>query len=203
MTFLAERPGLWFDDDELSRLLGIKPRQQIYILCRHLHDTGRIRREVREKKLHNSALLPSAPSAVASLNEPAPVHQPYQPDQPLTPALFERLAEQVLADYFQVSLTQRSVPGVPKRFDLVSADYTVVGDAKFYTLVNGESLPPAKFSVIAEHVWLLERTPATHRFLVFGNDRRVPELWLKRYGHLVRDVAFFYLTDGGDLALLN
>jgi hypothetical protein len=51
-----------------------------------------------------------------------------------------------------------------------------VGDAKYYTLVGGKRLLPAKFSVIAEHVWLLEKTEALGTSLVFGNERRVPEL---------------------------
>lgn len=32
---------------------------------------------------------------------------------------------------------------------------------------------------IAGHVWLLERTTAQRRFLVFGNQRRVSEWWLE------------------------
>ena len=89
--------------------------------------------------------------------------------------------------------------GVRKEFDFVSGDQNVVGDAKYYTLVRGKYLPPAKFSVIAEHVWLLEKTSATHKFLVFGNDRRVPEMWLERYGNLVTAVEFFFLADTGEL----
>ena len=78
-----------------------------------------------------------------------------------------------------------------------------IGDAKYFTLVRGQRLPPAKFSVIAEHVWLLEKTGVLTTFLVFGNDRQVPSLWLERYGHLVGDVAFYYLTDEGELELLT
>lgn len=83
--------------------------------------------------------------------------------------------------------------GVHKKFDMVSDDGKYIGDAKFFTMVKGKKLPPAKFSVIAEHVWLLENTEAEHKFLVFGNDRRVPEEWLKRYGNLVKSVKFFFL----------
>ena len=67
-----------------------------------------------------------------------------------------------------------------------------MGDAKFYTMVNGVGLPPAKFATIAEYVWLLEKVPAKHKFVVFGNDRRVPEEWLKRYGRLISGVEFFF-----------
>jgi hypothetical protein len=37
------------------------------------------------------------------------------------------------------------------------------------------------------------------KFLVFGNDCRVPLLWLERYGGLVSDIAFYFLTDDGEL----
>jgi hypothetical protein len=92
---------------------------------------------------------------------------------------------------------------VPKEFNLVSSDGSIVGDAKYFTLVRGQRLPPAKFSVVAEHVWLLEKAGAPTAFLVFGNDGQVPSLWLERYGHLVGDVAFYFLTDKGELELLT
>ena len=85
---------------------------------------------------------------------------------------------------------------------MVSPDGSIVGDAKYFTLVRGQRLPPAKFSVIAEHVWLLERTGAPTTFLVFGNDRQVPELWLRRYGDLASGIAFYFLTDDGELEQL-
>jgi hypothetical protein len=58
-------------------------------------------------------------------------------------------------------------------------------------------LPAAKFSIIAEHVWLLEKTRAATTFLVFGNDREVPQRWLARYGALASSVTFFFLSHDG------
>jgi hypothetical protein len=98
-----------------------------------------------------------------------------------------------MSKYFGVPLTLGKVPGVPKGFDLVSHDKQVVGDAIFYTMVNGVGLPPAKFATIAEYVWLLEKVSAKQKFIVFGNERRVLEEWLKRYGRLVSGVDFYYL----------
>lgn len=40
-------------------------------------------------------------------------------------------------------------------------------------------------------------------FLVFGNDRQVPVLWLQRYGNLASGVAFYFLTDDGVPEQLN
>jgi len=71
-----------------------------------------------------------------------------------------------------------------------------------FSLVGGVGLPPAKFSIIAEHVWLLEKTSAATAFLVFGNDRAVPLRWLTRYGVLASSVAFFFVYDDGTLERL-
>lgn len=117
----------------------------------------------------------------------------------LTPGAFETLARKIASERFGVRLQPGTLPSVPKKFDLVSDDETIVGDAKFYTLVRGVGTPPAKFATIAEYVWLLEKTPATVKFLIFGNDRRVPVEWLKRYGHLRGDIRFFFLDAAGQL----
>jgi len=116
---------------------------------------------------------------------------------------FEDRARLVLGDYYGVDLAPDSVPSVHKRFDLVSPDKQFVGDAKFYSLVGGTKRPPAKLATINEHVWLLEKTGAPNTFLVFGNDRRVPELWLKDYGPLLSDVKFYFLDDDNRLELLT
>ena len=44
----------------------------------------------------------------------------------------------------------------------------------------------------------MEKTGAKHKFLIFGNDKRVPEEWLKRYGDLVDGVDFFFYEVGED-----
>jgi hypothetical protein len=116
---------------------------------------------------------------------------------------FEEFARDHMGGYFGKDLAPRKKPQWAKLFDLVSADYAIVGDAKYFSMVGGERLPPAKFSVIAEHVWMLEKTDARIRFLVFGNDRRVPEEWLKRYGSLVNSVDFYFLKREGEIIPLK
>jgi hypothetical protein len=123
----------------------------------------------------------------------------FDEDSTPSPRRFESAARVALSRHLGVSLAAGSVPGVPKRFDFISPDGQIVGDAKFLTLVGGVGLPPAKFSNIAEHVWLLEKTGAPTKVLVFGNDRRVPAEWLHRYGHLAADVRFYFLNAGGEL----
>lgn len=109
---------------------------------------------------------------------------------------FEEKARIFMSEYYSKPLHASKHSNVPKTFDMVSDDSDIVGDAKYYTMVRGSSLPPAKFATIAEHVWLLEKTGAKHKFLIFGNDKRVPQEWLKRYGELVDGVDFFFYEIG-------
>ncbi len=120
------------------------------------------------------------------------VYNKAEQTMPTTPMEFENEVRTVLSDYYKKKLYPGQVSEVPKLFDMISEDKNIVGDAKYLAMVHGESVPPAKFSNIAEHVWLLEKIDAISKFLVFGNDRRVPELWLKKYGKLVHDVDFFF-----------
>lgn len=77
------------------------------------------------------------------------------------------------------------------------------GDAKFLTLVHGKRLPPDKFMEISGHVWLLEKVDAKRRFIVFGNQRRVPEWWLEKYGTLLHNIEFFSIDTNGKVERLN
>lgn len=121
----------------------------------------------------------------------------------LSSMAFEERARRVMSDYYGVDLLPSIVSGVHKKFDFVSPDGQVIGDAKHYSLVGGTRRPPAKLSTVTEYVWLLEKTEAPNTFLVFGNDRRVPELWLRDYGALLSDVKFYFLDDDNRLELLT
>jgi len=177
---------------------GVEPHQQVYMITQELKRKGRInsRRDGREWLFFLSEtagdLLQSPGQAAPSATLPR-----------LTAAQFENLSRQIFSQRFGVPLSLGQVPCVPKLFDLVSPDGAIVGDAKYYTMVGGQHLPPAKFSIIAEHVWLLEKTQARCKFLVFGNDIEVPKRWLARYGHLRRKVDFYFLSDQGEVHILD
>lgn len=178
----------------------VRPHQQAFQITKKLMDEGLItgHRYGREWRF-------SVGQAQASRAEARPAREPTQTAKAggkLSPPEFEGLCRRVMSKKFGTELRPASAKGVHKQFDLVSDDKTIIGDAKYYTAVNGTSLPPAKFATIAEYVWLLEKARTKKRFLVFGNDRRVPEWWLDRYGNLTK-VAFYFLSDDGDLERLN
>ncbi|NOZ49405.1 MAG: hypothetical protein GXP37_05065 [Chloroflexi bacterium] len=189
----------WATNGRIREETGIKSHQQVYLLTQELLRKGLIRGEQHGREW----VFWANESPAFQLASPGPAAVLARADKRISPHAFEKLARKVMSDHFGVPLRPGSVPGVPKRFDLVSPDKNVVGDAKYFTLVRGQRLPPAKFSIIAEHVWLLEKTGAPVTFLVFGNDRQVPELWLGRYGGLVSGVAFFFLRDDGVLKPLQ
>jgi hypothetical protein len=116
---------------------------------------------------------------------------------------FEMLAQRRMSEKFGVALRPGAVPGVHKTFDFVSADRAIVGDAKYYTLVGGVKPPAAKLATITEYVWLLEKTHSPTQFLVFGNDRAVPVMWLKHHGGHLTSVAFYFLDVDGTLESLT
>lgn len=188
-------------NSQIRKATGIKSHQQVYLLTQRLIGTGWIQGEQRGREW----VFWANESFAVQLTSPGRASQVARSGahETLSPRAFEELARSVMSVHLGVPLVAGQVPGVPKEFDMVSPDGKIVGDAKYYTLVRGQRLPPAKFSVIAEHVWLLEKTNAPATFLVFGNDRQVPELWLKRYGDLVPGVTFYFLTDDGVLELLQ
>lgn len=54
LAYLREHPNQWFDDDELSFSLDIRPRQTVNQICRVLASAGDIRRQKRDGKLRNT-----------------------------------------------------------------------------------------------------------------------------------------------------
>lgn len=183
---------------EIRVATGIQPHQQVYMITSELVRKGKI----RSRKTGREWVFYVGETTEEVLSSPGKAHPGTTPPKH-TAAQFEEFARRVFSQYFGVSLSEGQVSGVPKLLDFVSPDGSIVGDAKYFTLVGGHRLPPAKFSVIAEHVWLLEKTGAKHKFLVFGNDREVPVRWLVRFGHLCGEVKIYFLSDDGHLENLN
>lgn len=179
---------------ELARQLSIASHQTVYMMTQELLRRRLIRGEQEGRTWRFYAVEPPYAPRLGAM----PAGSGASSDGALTSQTFETLARRVLGDRYGVNLSPGAVSGVPKRFDLVSPDGDVIGDAKYYARVG-----PARFSIIAEHVWLLEKTGAATTFLVFGNDREAPKVWLERYGGLVFGVTFYFLHDDGRLEVLN
>lgn len=112
----------------------------------------------------------------------------------LESAKFEEKVRQFFIKKFNVNFEPKKIKikRVQKSFDLVSADGKYIGDVKFYKNIK---TPAAKWSTIAEYVWLLEKTKAEHKFIVFGQDKDVPIRWLKRFGSLTNIQFYFFCNN--------
>jgi hypothetical protein len=194
----AASPG-GASNSEIQQGTGISSHQQVYMLTRELASAGWIQGERRGRGL----VFWADESAGAQLCSPGAAHRGRLREKTLTPRAFLELARSTMSHHYGTPLSPGQVADVPWVFDLASADRGIVGCALYYALVQGQHLPPAKFSLITERVWLLEKTDALFAFLVFGYDREVPLLWRRRYGHMAPDVTFYYLDDDGSLERLE
>lgn len=183
---------------QIARALGISSQQTVYMTTQELAGR-RLLRAAKEGATWVFYTLDAQADGGAVRASTASTAQAGTS----TPMTFEALAGRILGEHYGTTFARGTLSGIRKLFDYVSANQQIVGDAKYYTLVTGERLPPAKFATITEHVWLLEKTGASTQFLVFGHDREVPLRWLERYGSLTNSVQFFFLSDEGHLEVLK
>ena len=111
------------------------------------------------------------------------------------------MAREVFGKRYGEVLEERKAAFLPKIFDCVSADGTIIGDTICFA--PGDHQTDGQATMIAGQVWMLEHIPAITRFLAFGRDRSVPEEWLKHYGNLVRTVDFYFVTHDGKVEQLR
>ncbi|MDQ6434400.1 hypothetical protein RB623_10105 [Mesorhizobium sp. LHD-90] len=203
LSFLQSIAPKAASNAEIGRRTGVRPHAQVFQITRKLEERGLIAgrlygseweywstKRSQPQIQQGSAAFASDVSQVASVAATAARE-------------FEAFSRSVFERKFATPLREKRLDGIPKRWDFVSDDCEIVGDAKFYTLVNGVGFPPAKMSVISEHVWLLSKVGARQRFLVFGNELQVPRLWLDKHGHLTEGIQFWFLHQNGTLDLLH
>lgn len=112
-------------------------------------------------------------------------------------------ADDAMMNRFSVGLRKRQVDPAPKAFPLVSEDEEIVGDKTYAKMLEGGKTPYAVHATISETVWLLQQLDTEQTFIIFGNDRRVPETWLERFGPLAEGVEFYFLEEDHEPELLK
>lgn len=179
-------------NSEIQQGTGITSHQQVYLLTRELMGPGWICGEQRGREW----VFWANESVGAQLSSPGRT----APGEPYggvsTSEAFAGRAREAMSTHLGIPLAPDEIHGVQRTFELVSLERSIVGDALYYAPIQGQRLAPAKFSLIGERVWLLEKIDAAVKFLAFGHDRDVPLLWLKRYGSLAPGIDFYFLGDG-------
>jgi hypothetical protein len=113
----------------------------------------------------------------------------------MTNSEFEVIARKVMSRHYEVSFFKGIIDKIHKEFDLVSSDQSIVGDATY--LAMGDN-PDGKLKRISEFIWLMEKTSAKEKFMVFGNDIGVPKKWLKINSYLLKGEFSFYFIDDSE-----
>lgn len=132
-------------NSELARQLRIRSQQTVYMLTQQLLHAGQIGGERSGSRWIFHAADPGGMRPTSAADAPPA-------------AQFKVLAGRVLAADYSIVLVPASLPRVRKRFDFVSPDRQVVGEAHYFTNVHDVMQSRAKFSIISEDVWLLEKT---------------------------------------------
>jgi hypothetical protein len=151
LDYLWSISPVYATNSQIREATGIGSHQQVYLLTQELMYSRLIRGEQRGREWtfwadESPAVQMASPGRASRRARAMAVA-----DQ-LSPGAFEDLARAVMSRHFGLTLAPGQVPGVHKEWDMVSPGGETVGDAKYFTLVRGQHLPPAKFSVIAEHV---------------------------------------------------
>jgi len=113
--------------------------------------------------------------------------------------IFEEGTRKILESHFKTKFPADDfvdIKGKSKRFDFVDIKNKIVGDAKYYSFTKSGNRPSAKFSILNEYIWLLQKLPKPWRkFIVIGKDKSLVEKYVKEYKPWLENVMIFY-SDG-------
>jgi hypothetical protein len=116
---------------------------------------------------------------------------------------FGELAMMSMSMSLAIGLTPGRLDGCPRELPLVSEDGKVAGDLRFMKMTSGRKTPSAKHSAISEAVLFLGCTKADRLFIAFGNDRAVPESWLRKYRMVLGNrFRFYFIHASGEAEVL-
>jgi len=194
LTYLRSVSPRAASNRDILEATGIESRREVHELTQELLGEERIHGVKRDREW---LFWIGEPKAL-----PEPIPTPRRRRR-MGRRAFLDLARQRMSQHFETELESGWVGEVHKEFAFVAPYGRIVGDALYLRRLRGTRWPPAKGARISERVWLLEKTGAPETFLVFGNNRQVPVMWLERYGNLVSGVRFFFLAADGQLEELS
>lgn len=195
LDFVKSAGANCVSDSDICAATGIKQRKQVSQITRKLLDSGKISGKFEKGQWQFAAsVFQRSPKSSSALENAAALLD----DIPV-PRKFLRCAIETMSEIYGTPLRALLMAPVDRCFDLVSSDKKICGEVNYFALVRGLGSPIAKLALIGEQMWLLERTAAKKKFLLFGNDPKMPALWLQRYGHIQRSIDFFFMSDSGVL----
>ena len=97
-----------------------------------------------------------------------------------------------------------NINGKVKNFDLLNIDEKIVGDIKHYRMTSGGNNPSAKFSVLNEYSWLMQKLEQFQKqkwrkVFVIGEDPNVVKKYISIFDAWLDDIQIYFCDASGKL----
>ena len=197
LEYLTRNPGSYCDEC-ISKMTGIHPHQQVNSICRKLAEKGTTqRRQGICATCHKNNII-NLPSSAVGMTSPRPeIVTPHKKTDgliqgipnntpPLSPQQFEDRVNQFVTRYFHKQFSEQALDlgqGKMHKFDLVSADHSIIIECKSYTWTSGGNYPSGKISTLKEALLYFRTIQAQKKILVMHHKE-----FLKK--ELLADVFF-------------
>jgi hypothetical protein len=101
-----------------------------------------------------------------------------------------------------------NINGKVKDFDLLNIDEKIVGDIKHYKMTSGGNNPSAKFSVLNEYSWLMQKLEQFQKekwrkVFVIGEDSNVVKKYISTYDAWLDDIEIYFCNAVGKLTKMR
>ena len=198
-------------DDCLSDLLNIHPRQQVNTICRDLANRGYIDRykgrctHCQSTKVVNgqsSGFKSKYPNTIEKTKEKIigdPANNGETNVHVMGPKQFEDRVNKFVARYFHNEFSEQALDlgqGKMHKFDLVSADRSIIVECKSYTWTEGGNFPSGKIATLKEALFYFSLVKAERKILVmhhrpFPKKEPLVDVFFRQNRQLIGDVELW------------
>jgi len=123
---------------------------------------------------------------------------------------FENVARKAIENELDTILNSGkiNINGKAKDFDLLNIDEKIVGDIKHYKMTSGGNNPSAKFSVLNEYSWLMQKLEQYEKenwrkIFVIGEDPNVVKKYISTFDAWLDDIEFYFCDAEGKLTKMR
>ena len=123
---------------------------------------------------------------------------------------FENVARKALENELGCILNggKININGKVKDFDLLNIDENIVGDVKHYKMTSGGNNPSAKFSVLNEYSWLMQKLELYQKqkwrkIFVIGEDLNVVKKYISTFDAWLDDIEIYFCNADGKLTKMR
>ena len=121
--------------------------------------------------------------------------------------IFEDNVRKLLEDLYKTTFLKDDfvkINGKTKKFDFVDSKNKIVGDSKYYSFTKTGKRPSAKFSILNEYIWLLQKLPLNwKKFIVIGKDEILVKKYVDEYLPWLEGIKIYYSDGKNELKIIK